>query len=143
MDFLNPYKRLLPSIPDDIQHLVLVFVVLILVVNFFNVVYQWWTRDIITVEVLSKTRVFYPASARSMYLVFTTKGVLKNSDTIAYLKFNSSDIQSELEAGYVYELVVCGNRSKWRSDYKNIVKVRSKISPADFSPPDIFSQLKF
>lgn len=139
MDFLNPYKRLLPSIPDDIQHLVLVFVGLVLVINFFDIVYQWWTRDIITVEVLSKTRVFYPVSARSMYLVFTTEGVLKNSDTIAYLKFNSSDIQSELEAGYVYKLVVCGKRLRWRSGYKNIIKVHSKISPAELLPGDIFS----
>lgn len=139
MDFLNPYKRLLPSIPDDIQHLILIFIILVLVVKFFDIIYQWCTRDVITVEVLSKTRVFYPVSARSMYLVFTTEGVLKNSDTIAYLKFNSSDIQSELEAGYVYKLVVCGKRLRWRSDYKNIIKVHSKISPAELLPGDIFS----
>jgi hypothetical protein len=49
--------------------------------------------------------------------------VLKNSDSILNLKFNSSDMHSELDPGNVYNLKTVGIRAGVLSSYPNIIKV--------------------
>ena len=49
--------------------------------------------------------------------------MLKNSDSILNLKFNSSDMHSELDPGNVYNLKTVGIRSGVLSFYPNIIKV--------------------
>lgn len=124
MKIFDPYSNLIPTVPEDWQLFVLIFVVLVLAVKFWNIVDQWRTRKTITTEVLSVGRVFYPVKMESIYVVYTRDGVFKNSDTIAYWKFNSSDVQAEIEPGRTYEFVVCGRRWRWASRYKNIIKVK-------------------
>ena len=55
------------------------------------------------------------------YLVFTDEeGVFENTDTIFYLKFNSSDVYNQLEEGGEYRCDVYGWRFGLFSWYPNI-----------------------
>ena len=72
---------------------------------------------------IKKTERVCRSSNNCYYLVFTDKGVLKNSDSILNLKFNSSDMHSELDPGNVYNLKTVGIRAGVLSSYPNIIKV--------------------
>lgn len=72
---------------------------------------------------IKKTERVCSSSNNCYYLVFTDKGVLKNSDSILHLKFNSSDMHSELDPGNVYNLKTVGVRLNVLSLYPNIIKV--------------------
>lgn len=74
---------------------------------------------------IKKTERVCSSSNNCYYLVFTDKGVLKNSDSILNLKFNSSDMHSELNPGNVYNLKTVGIRSGVGSFYPNIIKIGS------------------
>jgi len=74
---------------------------------------------------IKKTERVCSSSNKCYYLVFTDKGVLKNSDSILNLKFNSSDMHSELDPGNVYNLKTVGIRSGVLSSYPNIIKIGS------------------
>ena len=63
-------------------------------------------------------------SESSYYLVWTEEGeVYKNDDSIAFLKFNSSDIYGQLEIGKTYTAKVAGWRIRILSMYENIIKI--------------------
>ena len=63
----------------------------------------------------------------SKYLVFTDGEVFENSDNLIFTKFNSSDIQSQLEVGKSYNVRVSGIRVPFLSWYRNIVKINNKL----------------
>jgi len=63
----------------------------------------------------------------SYYLIFTDKGVFKNGDNYFYFKFNSSDIQNQIEKNYCYNIKVRFWRVPFLSMYKNIMKLE-KVS---------------
>jgi|DEB0MinimDraft_6_1074348.scaffolds.fasta_scaffold40764_4 hypothetical protein len=72
---------------------------------------------------VKKTERVCRSSNNCYYLVYTDKGVLKNSDSILNLKFNSSDMHSELDPGNVYNLKTVGIRAGVLSSYPNIIKI--------------------
>lgn len=81
-----------------------------------------------TVTVTDKERVVQNKS--SYYLVFTEDKngnvlVFKNDDEPLRGKFDSSNIQGELEIGSTYDIVVVGYRVPFLSMYQNIIEVRS------------------
>ena len=49
--------------------------------------------------------------------------VLSNEDRFFKFKFDSSDIQSELQEGKTYKIDVCGRRIRLLSSYQNIIDV--------------------
>jgi hypothetical protein len=60
------------------------------------------------------------------YLIFTeNNGVFENTDCVWLLKFNSSDIQSELEEGKTYKIKYYGWRVRFLSWYPNIITLTS------------------
>ncbi len=61
-----------------------------------------------------------------IYFVYTDIGVFTNTDDAFLLKFNSSDVQNELNIGSTYKATVYGFRVPFLSIYKNITTV-SKI----------------
>lgn len=66
------------------------------------------------------------------YMVFTDKGVFKNTDTMWHgFKFNSSDVQGKLQDGCTYDFYVYGFRIPWASTYKNIVRIKNQKCPED------------
>ena len=55
------------------------------------------------------------------YLIFTDKGVFKNGDNYLFFKFNSSDIQNEIEKNNCYNIKTRFWRVTFLSMYKNIM----------------------
>ncbi len=65
----------------------------------------------------------------SKYIVFTDKEVFENTDNLLKGKFNSSDIQGQLQRGQQYDLQVNGYRSQVMSHYRNIISA-TPVAPA-------------
>lgn len=64
------------------------------------------------------------ADSGSQYLIFAKDGtVYRNGDAILYGKFNSSDIQAELDDKTCYRFRVVGIRSHFFSLYPNILEI--------------------
>lgn len=60
------------------------------------------------------------------YLVFTDKGVFKNTDSILIWKFNSSDIYGEISKGDKMKIKYYGWRVPFFSIYPNIKSVQKE-----------------
>ncbi len=65
----------------------------------------------------------------SKYIVFTDKEVFQNTDNWLKGKFNSSDVQGQLQRGQQYDLQVNGYRSQVTSHYRNILSAKP-VAPA-------------
>lgn len=91
----------------------------------------YWTHGSKTVTVTGVTtkRVTEKAGVRDEYLVFTDDETYKNVDSVAYLKFNSSDIQGKLIQGGRFKIDYYGFRVPMLSMYKNITKVEKVAAP--------------
>ena len=87
--------------------------------------YQYGTREKVVFIVKNTERVVTGNgdSLSSKYLVFTDKETFQNTDTIFYMKFNSSDIYGAIEKESKYESVVYGWRIPFLSMYRNIVSL--------------------
>ncbi len=59
-------------------------------------------------------------NSQSVYMIYTTKGVFTDSDSLVKGKFNSSDVYNALEKGCTYTFNVHGWRNHFFSMYKNI-----------------------
>lgn len=55
------------------------------------------------------------------YLVFTRQGVFEDTDSIFYLKFNSSDLWAKLQVGKTYRCTTIGLRIPFFSAYPDLV----------------------
>jgi hypothetical protein len=60
----------------------------------------------------------------SKYLIFTNQEVFENTDTILFLKYNSSDIYGAIQPDQTCEFRVVGWRVPFLSMYRNIVSAR-------------------
>lgn len=60
----------------------------------------------------------------SKYIVFTDKEVFENTDNWLKGKFNSSDVQGQLQRGQQYDLEVNGFRNQYISHYRNIISAK-------------------
>lgn len=81
------------------------------------------TYDEVTVKVTDKERITGKES--SYYLIFTESETFKNSDSLVYFKFNSSDLYGMLKEGRTYTLGVYGWRVPVVSAYRNIVSIKA------------------
>jgi hypothetical protein len=63
-------------------------------------------------------------STSSKYLVFTDKGVFKNTDSLIEGKWNSSDVYGQIREGECYRLETYGWRVQFLSWYPNIVSAQ-------------------
>ncbi|ESQ89886.1 hypothetical protein ABAC460_11330 [Asticcacaulis sp. AC460] len=59
---------------------------------------------------------------QDVYLVFTSDGTYRNTDSLHYFKFNSSDIQGKLAQQGRFKISYYGFRVPVLSMYKNITK---------------------
>lgn len=99
----------------------LALVLLMSVILIPKAIYQRATVDFIEFTVNSKERV--TTDRNSKYLVFTDTETLENTDALFHLKYNSSDIYSELQIGETYKAKVYGWRIPFLSRYRNIVYI--------------------
>lgn len=97
--------------------------------------YQYGTQDQVTFTVTDKERITTGSgeNMRSKYIVSTKDQngkieVFENTDAWLQGKFNSSDVQAELEIGKTYDADVYGWRLPFFSTYRNIVDVEESRS---------------
>lgn len=100
-----------------------VFCILFLIIKFINIVIQWVFTNKKIATVLHKERVQYKVGG-DMYLIYTDEGVYKNVDTLAWFKWNSSDVYANIQVGNTYEIFSCGRRFKLQSNYPNIINIK-------------------
>lgn len=88
------------------------------------------TQDTVTITVKDKdwqqscSGTGNDRSCDSYYVVFTDKGVYKNEDSLWAFKFNSSDLQGNLDRGKTYDCKVTGFRVPIISSYKNLLSCK-------------------
>ena len=86
-----------------------------------SAMYSYGTKETMTCNVKNKERVF--TKDRSKYIIFCENEVLEDTDTLWYLKFNSSDVYNDLDIGKEYKLDVYGWRIPVLSAYRNIIRI--------------------
>lgn len=107
--------------------IVLLIAVLWTTSKIIDFIIAWTSVRTVSATVHKTERVFYPYKLKSMYLVYTDKGVFKNEDSWAFLSFNSSDTYAKITDNTTLEFVIYGYRNRFDSDYPNIWKVRPLI----------------
>lgn len=102
---------------------------LIAIVCAVNIPFSFNDTDYI-VTVTDKDRIVEKSKNKSpsKYMVFADDEdgnalVFENTDCFIRLKFNSSNIQSQLKEGNTYKITVVGYRVPFLSLYQNIIKV--------------------
>lgn len=100
---------------------------LIVAVIGYQVAY-YTSNESIEVTINDKERVTKSSgeSITSVYMVYTDKGVFENTDEMLLGKFDSADVQNELEVGQTYLVEVIGWRIPFMSTFRNIVRVKVK-----------------
>lgn len=76
------------------------------------------TTVIITVEDKGTKR---SGSNMDKYLIYTDNGTYEITDSIAFFRWNSSDLYGSMKIGSTYECTVCGFRNPFLSSYENII----------------------
>ena len=86
---------------------------------------NYGTVEEMQVTVVSKERVTTGTGdkQKSFWLVFSEDEVFANKDNLLFFKFNSSDVQRELEVGKKCEVDVNWFRIPLLSTYRNIIRV--------------------
>ncbi len=97
---------------------------LILVLLLGVVTSPYWTHgtsEVTVTDVQSKLMDRH-GQREDVYLVFTTDGTYRNTDSLYYFKYNSSDIQGKLAQKGRFRISYYGFRVPVLSLYKNITK---------------------
>jgi hypothetical protein len=113
----------------DILRVIGVCVLLLAAVFSYPIAYRS-SAETMTVTVSDKERTTSVSgeSTISRYLIFSEEGeVFENTDSVLYLKFDSSDVQGHLKRGQKYEVKVAGWRIPFLSSHRNIIRVVSDI----------------
>lgn len=86
---------------------------------------SFYNERTLTCTVTEKDRGYNQDSGSSEYRVYTEEcGTFSNEDSLLRGKFNSGDVQGQLEEGETYELTVVGPRIPFLSAFPNILEVR-------------------
>ena len=107
----------------------IIFVLFVVAIS-CSVLYSYCTADIINITVTDKERVVTTngESVTSKYLVFTETETFENTDSLAYFKWDSSDVQGQLKVGKTYRVKVYGWRIPFLSVYRNIVSIKQELA---------------
>lgn len=89
------------------------------VITLLKGIISYSTLGTVTFQVEDKERI--TSGQRGYYLVFTDKGVYKNTDSFLMWKFNSSDLQGHLKVGESYTCKTNWFRFGLTSSYKNVL----------------------
>ena len=96
---------------------------------FTSLPYQWLTLRTVDNARIKDKQISTESDKKtgtveSTYLIYTNRGVFRNSDALWHFKFNSSDIYGNLDEGAHYRLKVYGWRIPILSMYPNIVRAK-------------------
>jgi len=102
----------------------------IVALSFAINIYYYSNKETITFTVKDKQIKMRGVGKDSedVYMIYTDKGVFENTDDIFLGKWNSSDIQNDLEIGKTYKADVYGWRIQFLSTYKNISNVEDLVN---------------
>lgn len=76
-----------------------------------------------TIEVTIKDKESIVNDGEHKYLIYTNDEVFKNVDSFMFLKWNSSDVQNNLDIGETYSVKVSGWRVPFLSTYRNVISI--------------------
>lgn len=79
------------------------------------------TEEQVTITVTDKDVKRYKDSDK--YLIYTESGTFEITDSVAYWRWDSSDLYGRIEEGKTYTATVYGWRIPFISSYQNIVEV--------------------
>ena len=101
----------------------IVIALMIVTIPSCSAMFAYNTEDFIVATITDKERVVTGSgeNTSSKYLIFTDVETFENSDSLWYLKFNSSDLYGKVQVGYTYKFKVYGWRIPFMSSYRNIV----------------------
>lgn len=91
-----------------------------------SALYNYGTEDTVrfTVDDLERITESDGETVTSKYLIFTEEGeTFENTDSLWRWKFDSSDMQGQLDEGKTYDARVYGWRIDWLSSYRNVFEV--------------------
>ncbi|ESQ76245.1 DUF1523 family protein [Asticcacaulis sp. AC402] len=100
----------------------IVAVVVILFVGWATTPYWTHGSSEVTVTHVENKLMTKNGKRQDVYLVFTSEGTYRNTDSLHYFKFNSSDIQGKLAEKGRFKISHYGFRIPILSMYKNITK---------------------
>ena len=106
---------------EKILLIIAIIVFVILPILIFGII-AYSTDEWVDVHVKEKERVAESDGGR--YLIFTDEEVFKNTDSIWYWKFNSSDFYGQIEEDQNYKFKVYGYRIPFLSWYRNIIEIK-------------------
>ncbi len=122
------------SLKQKLYGIVIAIVVVLFLILYIPRAY----RGSLTVVIKEKERVTYEDEGvnKSKYLIYSDQEVFENVDDWFYLKFSSSDIYGQLNAGQSYKVWLSGWRINIFSSYRNIISIEKVIEspgPSDGS----------
>lgn len=105
--------------------IVIVFTTIFLLSG-IGTMFYYQTQEDVEITVLDKERITVSSGddVESKYLVFTEDETFENVDLLFKLKFNSSDLQGQLQVDSTYTVEVVGWRIPVLSMYRNIVYIK-------------------
>lgn len=96
-------------------------ILILLTVIGFPFVKRVITEEQVTITITDKDVKRYDDSDK--YLIYTENGTFEITDTVAYWRWDSSDLYGRIEIGKTYTATICGWRIPFLSSYKNIIEV--------------------
>lgn len=85
-------------------------------------IFYYSTMDTKVITVKQADRIVANDMSTSKYLVWDQEGnTYENTDTVWFLKWNSSDVQGQMLAGKKVKVKTTGIRFSWLSWYPNII----------------------
>lgn len=104
-----------------------IIVAIVLVLSVFNGLFLYATTR---TERVTITQVrFGQDQGFAKYMIYTRDGqVLKNVNSVFFMKFKSDELFMKLKAGKTYEIKTCGVRVPFLGWYKNIISAK-EIKP--------------
>lgn len=104
------------------KHKKVIFIIgfLLLISCYLYIIYS--SVDYKTIHINDKERI------EGDYLIYTEDEVFKNTDSLLFMKFDSSDVYNKLKIDGRYRVKVYGFRIPFFSMYRNIVKINTIVN---------------
>ena len=104
-----------------------IFLVLLLIIGYNIAYFGSVKQEIITVKNKERITTGSGENISSKFIVYCKGEVFENTDNIFFGKFDSADVQNELEMGKTYVVKVAGWRMPFLSAYRNIINIEKEI----------------
>lgn len=98
---------------------IIIGAIMIILLAVILIAYPLATRSTVTATVTDKARITNNDS--SYYLIYTNEETLRDSDSLVFFKFDSSDIYGRIQKGQTCKFSVYGLRVPFFSIYRNII----------------------